>query len=387
MLDPIYLDHNATTPLRPELRERYVDLLGAGLGNPSSLHGAGQQARALIDEARERAAAALGVHEDELTFTSGGTESDNLALLGASADARSGIACPPIEHAAVLETAMAIEQAGMPAATIAVDAAGRVELGAIEEVGRGGSVKVLSVGAANGEVGTVQPLAEIVETARGAGFEWCHTDAVQALGRIPLDLEGSGIDLAALSGHKIGAPVGVGLLYCRSGRHLPPRLHGGGQEHGLRPGTENVASIDAVARAIELAVSEREASSRHLAELTAELWAELRKRVDGLKLNGPTIDAADRLPNTLNVTVPEVDGRMLVTRLDLNGLRVSAGSACASGSAEPSHVLRALGRTDEEARASIRLSLGADNTRIDCQQAVDILVRTCARERASRASE
>jgi cysteine desulfurase len=387
----VYLDHNATTPLRPEVRAAWLEALDDLQGNPSSVHLSGRAARQRLDEARERTAGALGVLEDELIFTSGGTESNNLALLGALAAAgpRAGLVTSAIEHASVLGPARALAERGHPLAQAGVNEQGRIDAGVVLELARAPGTALVSIQAANNEVGSLGPLASLGSRLR----EWprdarplLHTDAVQALGRVPLDLKGWGVDLASFSAHKLGGPVGVGLLFCRSGVRLRPLVEGGEQEQGLRPGTENVAAAWACMRAVELAVAEQTSFAGRLQELTRSLFSALQTALPGMRLLGPPLDDAERLPGTLNVLLPNVDGKVLVARLDLAGLEASAGSACASGSLEPSHVLRAMGLDEDEARAGLRLSLGRTTTLADVQQAVDILRTTRARSDTKRAA-
>ncbi|MCC6407152.1 MAG: cysteine desulfurase [Planctomycetes bacterium] len=373
-MNRVYLDHNSTTPIRPEVRTALIATLDELGGNPSSVHTSGRRARHLLDEARERAAAALGVHEDELVFTSGGTEANNLAVLGALNAAGPGakLVTTAIEHSSVLEPAQALASAGRPVDFVGVDRRGLLDPTEVAE--RAIDARLVSVIAANNEIGTLAPLAQL---ARTHGRGWLlHTDAVQALGRIELRLAEWGIDLASFSMHKLGGPVGVGVLFRRKGVELAPLVRGGGQENGVRPGTENVAGIVASALAIELAVREREALATRLEALSHGLWRELHVALPKLQLVGPALGEAGRLPGTLNVLAPHVDGKVLVTRLDLAGLEVSAGSACASGSLEPSHVLLALGFARDEARAALRLSFGRSNTLEDVHNAVEILRRT-----------
>jgi len=381
----VHLDHNATTPMRPEVRERLLEVLDSGASNPSSLHASGRRARMLVDEARERTAAALGVGEDEVLFTSGGTESNNLALFGTLAAGRA-LVTSTVEHSSVLEPAARLAQAGHPWRQAAVGEDGLIDVGLVAQLalGQAGSsaaepAGLVSVMAANNEVGMVQPLAELgrrLAEAPGPG-PLLHTDAVQALGRLETPLRAWGVDLASFSAHKLGGPQGVGVLYRRAGVALRPHLVGGGQEGGLRPGTENVAAIVAASHAFELAVRDREVFAARASSLALELWNGLRESFPGALLMGPPIDSVARLPGTLNVVLPHVDGKVLVTRLDLEGLEVSAGSACASGSLEPSHVLLAMGLDEQRARAGLRMSVGRETTRIDAQQAVDIVRRTC----------
>ncbi|MBK7878744.1 MAG: aminotransferase class V-fold PLP-dependent enzyme [Planctomycetes bacterium] len=305
----LHLDHNATTPLRPEARAvflRELDRLG---GNPSSVHASGRAARVVLDLAREQTAAALGVHEDEIVFTSGGTESIHLAVLGCLRAAPSGLGLvtTQVEHSAGLGAAELAEAAGRPVVRMGVDAAGRLEL---DELRRrhAGDLALVSIQTANNEVGTVHPVPRIVELLRARPDRpLFHTDAVQALGRVPLRLGESGVDLASFSAHKLGGPLGVGILYRRKGVRLAPLFQGGGQEAGLRPGTENVPAIAAAACAVELAVAETTPQAASWRALTAELWHQLHLRIPDVRLNGPAIDADDRLPNTLNVSLPSTD--------------------------------------------------------------------------------
>ena len=378
----VHLDHNATTPMRSEVRERLLEVLDSGVANPSSLHAAGRKARLLIDEARERTAAALDVDEDEILFTSGGTEANNLALFGGLV-AGCPLVTSPVEHSSVLEPARRLAQEGHDWRVAEVDEAGLVsaeQVAALALSAPSGPVAgMVSIMTANNEVGMVQPIEELGRLLRaGPGPRpLFHTDAVQALGRLDVPLGAWGVDLASLSAHKLGGPQGVGVLYRRTGVELRPLLLGGGQEQGLRPGTENVAAIVAAGLAFELAVRERQAFADHSSRLADELWRGLREAFPGARLAGPDAGAATRLPGTLNVVLPGVDGKVLVTRLDLAGLEVSAGSACASGSLEPSHVLLAMGFDEEHARAGLRLSVGRETTLEDAQQAVDILRKTC----------
>ena len=383
----VHLDHNATAPLRPEVAELLAELGPRLGGNPSSLHAGGRAARALVDGARERVAAALGVLEDEVVFTSGGTESNNLAVLGCVRAAPRGPGGPPglvtspVEHASVLGPAARLEREGHPWRRVGVDATGRVDPEQVAARAAEGPTALVSIQAAGNEVGQLMPLARVGEALGGLPARpTLHTDAVQALGRVPLELEAWGVDLATLSAHKVGGPVGVGVLVRRGGVPLEPLAYGGSQEGGLRPGTEDAAGVSAAALAIELAVAERATHAEHLHGLASALLRELRAAFPDALLLGPPLGddldravAAGRLPGTLNVLIPRVEGKVLVTRLDLAGLEASAGSACASGSLEPSHVLTAMGLEPDRARAGLRLSVGRDTTWKDIAQAVDIL--------------
>ena len=379
-MNSIYLDHNATTRMRPEVHAELLSALERVRGNAASLHAAGRAARNVLDLARERVAAALAVSEEEVVFTSGGTESNNLALLGAArAFPRPGlVVTSAVEHSSVLGPVRRLAEEGHGALVVGVDRAGYPDLEALREhvqaAGHGARPALVSVMAANNEVGTCPDLAGRLGEVVPDGVV-LHTDAVQALGRIPLALGAWGVDLASFSAHKLGGPVGVGVLYRRRGVELRPLAYGGAQEDGLRPGTENVAAISAAALAFELAVAEQGEFAARAHELARHLWEGARHAGLALELVGPPLDAT-RLPGTLNVLAPNVDGKVLVTRLDLGGLEVSAGSACASGSLEPSHVLLAMGYERERARAGLRITIGRDTTLEDVRNAVDILRRT-----------
>lgn len=383
----VYLDHNATTPVRPEVRERMAALAGEGLGNPSSLHGSGRRARQVIDLAREQVAAALGVHEDSLTFTGGGTESNNLALLGAMR-AGSGpgtLVTTAIEHSSVLGPAQALAGDGHRCQFVEVDRAGQPNLEELRRQAAG--ARLVSVMAANNEIGVCPPLVAIAEglpAGEGGRRPLLHSDAAQALGRIEIPWEV--LDLASLSAHKFGGPMGMGVLVHRPRARLSPLVHGGGQELGLRPGTENAVAIAGGALALELACRDRELFARQLHALAWKLWERLSARMPQLELLGPPLrpdgPQADRLPGTLNIIVGDVDGKVLLTRLDLAGLEVSAGSACASGSIEASHVLLALGLDESRARAGLRMSFGRTSSAEDVDSAVEILGRSLGEVRA-----
>ena len=390
----VHLDHNATTPLRPEAREELLALYDTLGSNPSSVHTSGRRARAALDLARQRVAAALGVAEETIIFTSGGTESNNLALMGAVRTTalrgpRPGLAITSIEHSSVLGAAGALASEGRPVRLIGVDPHGAPEVDTLLAELRDPetAVAVVSTMAANNEVGSLTDLEAVAAGLAALPPKrrpiW-HVDAVQALGRVAFDPAALGIDLVSLSAHKVGGPAGVGVLLRKPGTPLTPLLFGGGQEGELRPGTENVAAIGAAAVAIELAVREQPTFHQRAGELLRTLGAGLVAAVDGLRVFGPPIDAPQRLPNTLCVLLPGVDGRTFVARLDLEGLEVSAGSACASGSLEASHVLLALGATQNEARAGLRLSIGRTTSLEDVHTAVDIMRRTMMSVSAKR---
>jgi cysteine desulfurase len=382
----VYLDHNSTTPLRPEVRERWAEVAHAELGNPSSLHLSGRRARALVDDARAEVAAALGVHEDEIVFTSGATEANNLALFGVleAAGRERGLVTLATEHSSVLAPARVLARRGRPVVTVPVDGEGLPDPEAVAAAAADPALALVSVSLANNETGAMPDVPEVARAlARIPGPpRRLHCDAVQALGRVPLALAEWGVGLASFSAHKVGGPGGVGVLWRARGVALTPRIHGGEQELELRAGTENVAGICAAALAMRLAVEEQAAYAERTARLARELWTELARALPRLRLLGPA-SAARRLPNTLCVLVPDTDGKVLVTRLDLAGLEVSAGSACASGSLEPSHVLLAMGLTRDEARAGVRISLGRNTTSADCKRALAVFHDEFASSRAT----
>ncbi len=380
-MSTVYLDHNATSPIRPEVYEVFAKALRDSLGNASSVHASGRRARQKLDEARERVANALGVLEEELVFTSGGTEADNLALLGClrKLGTGAGLVTTVAEHAAVLGAAAALEREGHPVQRVRVDAEGLPDVDELVAAASKPEARLVSVMAVNNEVGSRPDLATLGQQLHSIDRPerpFFHTDAVQALGRVPVDLRGWGVDLASFSAHKLGGPAGVGILFRRKGLALQSLAFGGEHEATLRPGTENVPAILAASVAVEMAVREQVAFGERCRELGELFWSQVRGLFPGSRLLGPKLDDSKRSPNTVNVLLPDVDGRVLVTRLDLAGLQVSAGSACASGSLEPSHVLVAMGLDEEQARSGLRVSFGPATTRENVHDAVQILSAT-----------
>ena len=371
MTERIYLDYAATTPLRLEARAAMEPFLGAdGFGNPSSQHADGQRAKRALDAARDTLAQALGGQFSEITFTSGGTEADNAALVGVllARGPGSHLVTTTIEHEAISETAHFLEKLGFGVTFVPVDEAGRVAPQAIADA-LTERTALVSVMHANNEVGTVQPLREIADIVHAHGA-YLHTDAVQTFGQMPVTAKDSGADLITVSAHKIYGPKGAGALYVRSGVPIEPLLHGGGQERGRRGGTENVAAIAGFGEAVRLMLPEREAEAARLTCLRDMFLAALHRRCTGLVLNGhPT----ERLPNNLNVSFPGLDAETLLLVLDRAGVSASSGSACTSGSIEPSHVLIAMGLPDDRVRSAVRLTLGRGTTLDQVGQAVDIL--------------
>jgi len=373
----IYLDHNATTRPAPEVVDAMLPYLREEFGNPSSIHREGQQARRALDRAREQAARLIGAAADEIVFTGGGSEADNHALRAiAETPAAQGraIVASKIEHQAVLNVCRFLETRGAPTVLLDVDETGLVDLDQLRRALAAGPALV-SVMLANNDVGTIQPLREIAQAARERGVA-SHTDAVQAVGKIPVEVGVLGVDLLSFSSHKIYGPKGVGALYVRHGLKLAPLLHGGRQESRRRGGTENVPGIVGFGKACELA-AERLAARADRAARRRDAFAQgIRARFPGARVNG---HPARRLPNTLNVTFPGLDNESLLLNLDLLGVAASAGSACSAGAAEPSYVLTAMGRTAEEARGSVRFSFGEENDDNDPARALDALAQILRR--------
>ena len=371
MTERIYLDHAATTPMRPEVRAAMEPYLSAdGFGNPSSLHADGQRAKRALDAARDTLAQALGGQFSEITFTSGGTEADNAALVGVllARGPGSHLVTTQIEHEAVRETADFLKKLGFGVTFVPVDEFGRVSPQVIADA-LTDRTALVSVMHANNEVGTVQPLCEIADIVHARGA-YLHTDAVQTFGQLPLDVHALGADLVTLSAHKVYGPKGAGALYVRSSVPIEPLLHGGGQERERRGGTENVPAVVGFGEAVRLMLPEREAEAMRLTELRDQLLGALRHRLPEIVLNGhPT----ERLPNNLNVSFPGLDAETLLLALDRAGISASSGSACTSGSIEPSHVLTAMGLPEDRVRSAIRLTLGRGTTPEQIDRTVDIL--------------
>ncbi len=368
----IYLDYAATTPLRSEVRAAMEPYLSAyGFGNPSSLHADGQQAKRALDAARDTLADALGCQFSEISFTSGGTESDNAALVGvmlANRQRGNHLITTAIEHEAVTATAHFLETLGFRVTTLPVDEFGTVSPQSVADALTGETVLV-SVMHANNEVGTIQPLPEIAEIVHARGA-YLHTDAVQTFGQLPVAVDALGVDLLTLSAHKIYGPKGAGALYVRSGIAIEPLLHGGGQERQRRSGTENVPAVAGFGEAVRLLLPGRAAEAERLTTLRDCFWTQLMRRVPGVVLNGhPT----DRLPNNLNFSLPGLDAETLLLSLDRAGVSASSGSACTSGSIEPSHVLSAMGLANARLKSALRLTFGRGTTREELDRTVEIL--------------
>ncbi len=382
---PIYLDHAATTPLRREALEAMLPFLGGEFGNASSPHSYGRRARAALDEAHERIGAAIGAGPREIVLTSGGTEALNLALKGAAWAGKGRghrIVTSAAEHHAVLHALQHLEKFGFEIVELPVDRYGRVDpddvAGAITE-----RTTVVAIQLANNEVGTIQPVAAIGKVVREKGPKGCLflVDAVAGAAWLPIDVESLGCDMLALAGHKVDGPKGVGALYLKKGTHILAQLQGGNQERFRRAGTEDVAGAAGMSVAFALAVAEREATVKCVRKLRDRLM-EAVLAVDGVELTG---HPRDRLPNVLSVVVGEADGAAIVVKLDLAGIAGSVGSACTTGSTEPSHVLTAMGYPNDEARGSVRLSLGRSTTDAEIDEAIELSPRILADSRAAAA--
>ena len=365
-----YFDHNATTPVAPEVLEAMTACLGQVYGNASSIHHFGQAAKERMEAARRQLAALMGCPPADIVFTSGGTESDNMAVLGA-VRARAGarrVVTSAIEHPAVLGPCQHLEREGVQVTRLRVGPSGVVDPADVRRALRPDTALV-SIMHANNELGTVQPIAEIAAIARAAGVP-LHVDGVQALGRIPVDVTALAVDLYSVSGHKLYAPKGVGALYVRKGTALEPIAFGGHHERDRRPGTENVPGIAAFGAAAELAGRTLAAESARLGALRDRLEEAVPRRISGATVNG---SRANRTPNTSNICFDAIDGEALVIALDLRGFAVSTGAACSSGALAPSHVLTAIGLSPDRARASMRFSLGRGTTAEQVDALVDAL--------------
>ncbi len=374
MTEPLlYLDHAATTPLRPEARAAMEPFLSDHFANPSSSHAPGRAARAALEEARERVAGLLGASADEVVFTGGGTEADNLAVLGRWRAGGRGVALSGVEHSAVRASAAQAAREGASTCTVAVDEDGRLDVAALEEALEE-PLSVVSVMWGNNEVGALQPVERVAALCRERGVVF-HTDAVQAVGHVPVSVSDVPVDLLALTAHKFGGPRGTGVLFIRRGVELEPVLHGGGQEGGLRPGTSNVAGAVGLAAALERASAELAHEAVRLRGLRDVLESRIAARVPGVSVNAA---GTERLPHITSLAVSAAAADVLMASLDLAGVAALAGSACHSGSAAPSHVLVAMGRNPE---AVVRLSLGWTTTERDVERAIGIVADAMERAR------
>ncbi|HEX5695878.1 MAG TPA: cysteine desulfurase family protein [Acidimicrobiia bacterium] len=368
----IYLDHAATTPMRPEVWEAMAPFASTSFGNPSGVHGVSRAAKNALEEAREKIAGLIGAQPLEIVFTSGGTESDNLAIKGAvfSSTPRQGLVTSAIEHEAVLETADFLKRLGMPVTIVGVDSEARAHPDEIAAAVNDDTA-VVSVMMVNNETGTVQDLGQISEMVKTRSPETLiHTDAVQAFGCEDIDVDSLGIDLLTISAHKFGGPKGAGILYVRDGIALEPVLHGGGQELGRRSGTHDVASAVGMATAVESSLSDRHRFDTEISAIRDRLEARLKADAGEVVINTPKMG---RSSHHLNVRFPGVRNETLLMLLDQNGVAASAGSACQSGAATVSHVLEAMGLTPDEARESVRFSFGWTSTAAEADEAASIV--------------
>ena len=376
----IYLDYTATTPTRPDVVKAMLPYFTDVFGNPSSIHSYGQEGKEAIEEARVKVAELIGAQDEEIVFTSGGTEADNFALKGvAYANEKKGnhIIASPIEHHAVMETCKFLEQRGFRVTFLPVDEYGLVDPDDVRRAITSETI-LISVMHANNEIGTIEPIAEIGKLAREA--EICfHTDAVQTVGHIPVDVDEFGVDLLSLSAHKLYGPKGVGALYIRKGTKLTPFMHGGEQERRRRAGTENIPGIVGLGKAVELVRQEMSEEAERLTLLRDRLIKGLMEQIDRVHLNG---HPRARLPNNVNVSIDFVEGESMVLNLDMEGICASTGSACSSASLEPSHVLLATGVLPEQAHGSLRLTLGRWTIEEDIQRVLEVLPRIVAKLRA-----
>jgi len=381
MVSMVYLDHSATTPLDPEVLQAMMPYLTGEFGNASSVYGLGQRARQAIDQARDEVAAYYGVAAKEVIFTSGGTEGDNFALQGIAqrnADRGRHVITSTIEHDAVLRSADALEQAGFDVTRLPVSRTGLVDPDDLGQALRPDTTLV-SVMHANNEIGTIEPIAELVEVTRERSSAYFHTDAVQSTGKIPTRVDELGVDLLSMSAHKLHGPKGVGCLIVRSGVRLLPQMLGGGHERNRRAGTENVAGIVGLAKAIGIAQRDLAKNTLDLTALRDRLIEGVLGRIPGAELTGHPVH---RLPHHASFLFEGVEGESLLLQLDMAGFAASSGSACTSGSLEPSHVILALGYPRERALGSLRLSVGKGNTESEIELVLDQLPGMVARLRA-----
>ncbi|MBN1629822.1 MAG: cysteine desulfurase NifS [Thermoleophilia bacterium] len=375
----IYLDHASTTPVDPEVVAAMLPWYSEEFGNPSTVYSLGVTAADAVQKARESVAQTIGAEPEEIYFTSGGTESDNWAILGtADAQQKKGrhLVTSTIEHHAVLETMEYLEKRGFELTKVPADSGGLVDPEDVRKAIRPDTILV-SVMHANNEVGTIEPIAEIGKITREAGV-LLHVDAVQTAGKLPLDVNELGVDMLSMSAHKFYGPKGVGLMYLRNRTRISPHLHGGGQERSRRAGTHNVPGVVGMAKALELATARMADDALREAGLRDKLWASLQGSIDAIYLNG---DMTHRLPGNLNVRLDGIEGESMILMLDMEGICVSSGSACTTGSLDPSHVLLALGIPAEHAHGSLRVTLGRGTAAEDIDHFIKVFPPIVARLR------
>ncbi|HHU17424.1 MAG TPA: cysteine desulfurase NifS [Clostridiales bacterium] len=369
----VYLDYSATTPVKKEVLEEMLPYFSEKFGNPSSLYGIGLSAKTDINKARAKVAHLIGAEDREIYFTSGGTEADNWAVIGAARAKKSKgnhIITSAIEHHALLNTCQYLEKEGYEVTYVSVDSKGRINLDELEKSITDKTI-LISIMFANNEVGTIQPIKEISEIAKRNGI-WFHTDAVQALGNTPIDVKALGIDMMSMSAHKIYGPKGVGALYIRKGIIIPSLLSGGSQENKRRAGTENVAGIVGFGKAAELAEANLEEHIKKVSDLRNYFIEKIKSNLEDIDING---DMENRLPGNINITFNYVEGEALLLYMDTKGISASTGSACSSASFTPSHVLHALGMPLEKIYSSIRFTVGDFTTKDDIDYAVEEIVK------------
>jgi len=379
-MNPIYMDYAATTPTDRRVVEAMLPCFGDIFGNPSSLHGFGQEARAAMEEARAKIAAFLGAKPAEIVFTSGGTESDNFAIKGVAwANRKKGdhVITSAIEHHAVLETCRFLEKEGFRVTYLPVDGNGLVDPAEVVKAITDRTI-LISIMHANNEIGTIEPIAEIGRIAKGKGICF-HTDAVQTFGHLPFTVDELNIDLLSASAHKLYGPKGMGLLYIRKGTRITPLVHGGDQESGRRASTQNVPGIVGFGKAVELAAATLHEEVVRLTSLRDRFIRGIFERLDGIRLNG---HPARRLPNNINLSVESVEGEGMILSLDMMGIACSTGSACSSSSLEPSHCLLAIGLPHELSHGSLRFSLGRGTKKSDIDTVLTALPQVVGRLRA-----
>ena len=376
-MNTIYMDHGATTPMRSEVLEAMMPYFTESFGNPSSIYTLAQETRNAVEDSRRFVANSIGARASEICFTSGGTEADNAAIKGVAMSMKNlgnHIITTSIEHHAVLHTCHQMEQFGFDVTYIPVDDKGFVSAKDILDAITDKTI-LISVMLANNEIGTIQPIKEIAEKIREYSDKngktiMFHTDAVQAVGHLPVDVKDLGVDMLSISGHKFYGPRGVGALYIKRGTPFEPLIIGGGQERQRRSGTENVPGIVGLSKALELSVKEMELESSRQIKIRNHIFDYLKKNVDDLLING---DQINRLPNNVNISFPGIEGESILLALDLGGVSASSGSACSAASIEPSHVLLAIGRSAEQARGTIRITIGRTTTNEDVQYMLNLL--------------
>lgn len=379
MMKRIYLDYAATTPTHADVIQAMLPHFTDSFGNPSSIYSYGQEAKGAVEKAREQVATLIGAHDEEIVFTSGGTEADNFAIEGAALanPERNHVITSATEHHAVIETCRFLERRGFRVTYLPVDKEGLVNPTDVKNTITD-KTRLISIMHANNEIGTIQPIKELAAIAREAGV-LIHTDAVQTVGQIPVNVDDLGVDLLSISAHKLYGPKGVGALYIRKGTRLVPFMHGGGQERNRRGGTENVPGIVGLGKATEIAHEGMTEEIERQTQLRDRLINSILEQIDGVRLNG---HRAKRLPNNINVSIDYVEGESMLLNLDLENICASTGSACSSSSLEASHVLLALGLAHEQAHSSLRFTVGKWTTDEDIDRVLEVLPRIVARLRA-----